>query len=95
MMQHFQALACYWEDQWAAQINQAWGFHIRIGTQTEAEQQKPSRRRPDRLNADNRRQAAHRLTEPAASTTITSKGGGGGNKGLFASNYGPVQGGGP
>ena len=48
----------------------------------------------DRLNADNRRQAAHQLIESMASTTITSKGGGGGMRGLFASDYAPVQGGG-
>ena len=90
MMHQLQALASYCEERWAVKIGQGQGFRIRIGTQ---EQQAPSGRRSDRLNADNRRQAAHRLAESAAPRSITSKGGGGGERGLFASDYVPVQGG--
>ena len=87
-----QALASCGDERWAAKISQGQGFRIRIGTQ---EQQAPSGRRLGRLNGDNRRQAAHRLTESVAATTITTKVGGGGRRGLLAPDYVPVQGGRP
>ena len=77
MMCQLQALASCCDERWAAKIGQGLGFRIRIGTQ---EQPAPSGRRLDRLNADIRRQTAHRLTESVAFAIITSKGGGGGKE---------------
>ena len=51
-------------------------------------------RRDSRLNAEDRRQAAHQLSELVTTKAggITSKGGGSGKRGLFVSDYVPLQG---
>ena len=72
MMHQLRALATYCEERWATKIGQGLGFCIRIGPQ---EQLKPNGRRLGRLNADNRRQAAHRRTGLVDSANIKQRGG--------------------
>ena len=93
MRVQLQALATYCEERWVNKIGQ--GLSFGVGPESPERQEPAGVRRDSRLNAEDRRQAAHRLSEPMITNAggITSKGGGSGKRGLFASDYVPLQGG--
>ena len=92
MQRQLQALAAYCEERWVTKIGQGPSFQVH--TEAQERQEAIGRWQESRLNADDRRRAAHRLTEPVASmaSNITSKGGASGKRGLFALEYVPEEG---